>query len=279
MPEGHVLHRLARSLDEEFEGQPVESTSPQGRFADEAAAITGRAFAGAEALGKHLFVAFDGVPDRVHIHLGMAGRMAFGAGEPPAPRPAVRWRMIGAHGYTDLSGPAVCELIDADAVAAVEHRLGPDPLRSDTDPDRAWTKIHRSGKSIAALLMDQSVTAGVGNIFRAEVLYRNRIDPHLAGRLLRPSEWDAIWDDLVELMGAALSVGRIDTVRPEHMPEAMGRSPRVDAHGGEVYVYRRAGQQCYVCGSEIQTEVLEARNLFWCPTCQPRSRRRAPAKS
>lgn len=279
MPEGHVLHRLAHSLDEEFGDQTVESTSPQGRFADEAAAITGHRFAGAEALGKHLFVVFDGVPGQVHVHLGMAGRMVFGAGEPPAPRPAVRWRMIGAHGYTDLSGPAVCELIDAEAVAAVERRLGPDPLRSDADPERAWVKIHRSGKPIAALLMDQSVTAGVGNIFRAEVLYRNRIDPHLAGNLLRHAEWEAIWDDLALLMAAALSVGRIDTVRPEHMPEAMGRPPRVDAHGGEVYVYRRAGQRCYVCGGEVQTEVLEARNLFWCATCQPRSRRRLPATS
>ena len=61
---------------------------------------------------------------------------------------------------------------------------------------------------------------------------------------------------------------RIDTVRPEHTPEAMGRPPRVDDHGGEVYVYRRAHQPCHICGGEIRTADLAARNLFWCPACQ-----------
>lgn len=277
MPEGHVLHRLAHSVIDEFAGDIVESTSPQGRFADGAAEITGRRLSGAEAYGKHLFIAFDDLPAQVHVHLGMAGRMVFGGGNPPAPRPAVRWRMAGGHGYADLSGPAACELLDEAAMTTILRRLGPDPLRADADPERAWAKIRRSGKSIAALLMDQSVTAGVGNIFRAEVLYRNHLDPHMAGSLLTHPEWEAIWDDLVELMHAALTVGQIHTVRPAHMPDAMGRPPRVDAHGGEVYVYRRAGQHCYLCGSEVRTEVLEGRNLFWCPRCQPRTRRRKAA--
>lgn len=276
MPEGHVLHRLAHSVMDEFAGQKVESTSPQGRFADEAAEITGRELSGAEAYGKHLFIAFDGVPRQVHVHLGMAGRMEFGAGAPPTARDTVRWRMIGEHGYADLRGPAACELLDEAGRTKLLARLGPDPLRDDADPQRGWAKIHRSKKSIAALLMDQQVAAGVGNIFRAEVLYRHHIDPHMAGSLVTAEEWQAIWDDLVELMHAALAVGRIDTVYPEHMPDAMGRPPRVDAHGGEVYVYRRAGQQCYLCGTEVATEVLEGRNLFWCPKCQPRTRRRLP---
>ena len=58
-----------------------------------------------------------------------------------------------------------------------------------------------------------------------------------------------MWADLVELMAEGVRTGRIDTVRPEHTPEAMGRPPRVDDHGGEVYVYRRTGQPCLVCGS------------------------------
>ena len=65
--------------------------------------------------------------------------------------------------------------------------------------------------------------------------------------------------------------GRIDTVRPEHSPEAMGREPRKDDHGGEVYVYRRAGLPCYICGTPVAEKVMEGRNLFWCPTCQPAS--------
>ena len=63
--------------------------------------------------------------------------------------------------------------------------------------------------------------------------------------------------------------------QPEHSPEAMGRPARVDDHGGEVYVYRRAGQACHVCGSRVRTEILSGRNLFWCPRCQPAFRSRA----
>jgi DNA-formamidopyrimidine glycosylase len=276
MPEGHVLHRLAHAVMDEFAGQKVESLSPQGRFTDEAAEITGRELIDAEAYGKHLFITFDGVPRQVHVHLGMAGRMEIHAGAPSAPKDTVRWRMIGEHGFADLRGPAACELLDGPSMTALLDRLGPDPLREDADPERGWARVHRSKKPIAALLMDQQVAAGVGNIFRAEVLYRHRIDPHMAGNLVRHQEWQAIWDDLAELMHAAVAVGRIDTVYPEHMPEAMGRPPRVDPHGGEVYVYRRFGQQCYVCGTAVATEVLEGRNLFWCPKCQPRTRRRPP---
>jgi formamidopyrimidine-DNA glycosylase len=64
--------------------------------------------------------------------------------------------------------------------------------------------------------------------------------------------------------------GRIDTVRPEDSPEATGRDPRVDRHGGEVYVYRRAGQPCLVCGREVSLRVVEGRNLYWCARCQRR---------
>jgi len=78
-----------------------------------------------------------------------------------------------------------------------------------------------------------------------------------------------MWPDLVTLMRAGVRRGRIDTVRPEHTPRAMGRPARKDRHGGEVYVYRRAGQPCLICTTEIRTEVMADRNLFWCPTCQP----------
>jgi len=84
-----------------------------------------------------------------------------------------------------------------------------------------------------------------------------------------------LWDDLVVLMAEGVRVGRIDTVRPEHTPEAMGRPPRADDHGGEVYVYRRTGQACLVCTSTIRTDVLVGRNIFWCPQCQRRFRSRA----
>jgi formamidopyrimidine-DNA glycosylase len=123
--------------------------------------------------------------------------------------------------------------------------------------------------------MDQVVLAGVGNVYRAEVLFRHHIHPLRPGRTLRVGQWRAMWADLVELMGEGVRTGRIDTVRPEHTPEAMGRPPRVDDHGGEVYVYRRTGRPCLVCGSIVRTDVLAGRNIFWCPRCQRTFRSRA----
>jgi formamidopyrimidine-DNA glycosylase len=123
--------------------------------------------------------------------------------------------------------------------------------------------------------MDQAVLAGVGNVYRAEVLFRHRMHPLRPGRTLRRSQFESMWHDLVVLMHDGVRTGRIDTVHVDHTPESMGRAPRVDAHGGEVYVYRRQGQPCYVCGSRVRTEVLAGRNLFWCPRCQPVFRSRA----
>jgi formamidopyrimidine-DNA glycosylase len=123
--------------------------------------------------------------------------------------------------------------------------------------------------------MDQSVLAGVGNVYRAEILFRHRIHPLRPGRTLRRRQFQALWTDLVELMEYGVHTGRIDTVRPEHTPEAMGRPPREDDHGGEVYVYRRHGQECLVCGARVRTDTLAGRNLFWCARCQPVFRSRA----
>jgi endonuclease-8 len=139
---------------------------------------------------------------------------------------------------------------------------------------RGWERVRRSRAPIGGLLMDQSVLAGVGNVYRAEVLFRHRIDPLRPGASLRVGQWRAMWDDLVELMREGVRTGRIDTVRDEHTPEAMGRPARRDDHGGEVYVYRRTGQPCLVCGTAVRTAELQGRNLFWCPRCQRRYRPR-----
>jgi endonuclease-8 len=90
-----------------------------------------------------------------------------------------------------------------------------------------------------------------------------------------PSGADALGEQLDQVVAEGVRTGRIDTVRPEHTPEAMGRAPRKDDHGGEVYVYRRTGQPCLVCGTKVRTRELVGRNLFWCPRCQPTFRSRA----
>ena len=109
----------------------------------------------------------------------------------------------------------------------------------------------------------------MGNIYRAEVLFRHNISPYRPGKHLSRNEFDAMWDDLVVLMTQGTKRGRIDTVRPEHLPEIMGRTPRQDRHGGEVYVYRRAGDACYLCEAEIEMDEMQARKVYWCPACQP----------
>lgn len=269
MPEGHTLYRLAAEVEESFGGEAVRVSSPQGRFAEGAALVDGQVVEAAQSAGKHLFIRFAN-DQIIHIHLGLIGGLAFGDAPAPAPVGAVRLRIEGDQRYADLRGAMVCELVTAERMGELVGGLGADPLRVDADPDRAFERIHRSRKAIGALLMDQTVLSGVGNVYRAEVLFRARLNPLTPGQRVSRRRWNEIWDDLVELMAEGVRIGRIDTVRAEHGPEAMQRPPRVDDHGGEVYVYRRAGQPCHVCGSTVRTRVLAGRNLFWCPTCQRR---------
>ena len=278
MPEGHTLHRLAGELARTFGGLLVRVGSPQGRFADSAALLDGQVLEGAEAWGKHLFLAFAG--ERfVHVHLGLYGKLDVHdpVEEVPDPVGQVRLRIVRGDGtaYADLRGATACELLSAEQRDAIVARSGPDPIRPDADPALGWERVRRSRVAIGALLMDQSVLAGVGNVYRAEVLFRHRVDPFRPGSTLRRGQWQAMWQDLVVLMADGVRTGRIDTVRPEHTPEAMGREPRRDDHGGEVYVYRRHGRPCLVCGTSVRTEVMQQRNLFWCPRCQRRYRPRA----
>ena len=143
-------------------------------------------------------------------------------------------------------------------------RLGPDPLRRGADPGRAYARLSRSRVVLGALLMDQRVVAGIGNVYRAELLFRHRIDPFLPGTALPEERWAALWADLVTLMRTGVRTGRIVTVRAEHRARKRGPLSGEEA----VYVYRRAGEPCRVCGTMIRTQVLVGRNLFWCPSCQ-----------
>jgi endonuclease-8 len=205
----------------------------------------------------------------VHVHLGLYG--TFDEHALPAAEPVgqVRMRVVGNTHWADLRGPTRCEVLTDVEVAAVHARLGPDPLRRDADPDHVFARVSKSRTPIAVLLLDQKVLSGVGNVYRAEVLFRHNVHPLAPGTKIDRPLWDLLWADLVLLMRDGVKVGRIDTVRPEHLPEVTGRAPRQDRHGGEVYVYRRAGLPCLVCGTPVAAGELAGRNLYWCPTCQP----------
>lgn len=264
MPEGHTLHRLARLHQRRFGRAPVRVGSPQGRFHDGASLVDGHVLRKADAWGKHLFHHYDG-GHVVHVHLGLYGTFTeFVTAEMPDPVGMVRMRMVGAEYGTDLRGPTVCEVIGEPEIAAVVARLGPDPLRRGADPSPAWKRITKSRRTVGALLMDQSVIAGVGNVYRSELLYRHRIDPFRPGIRLDEPEFELMWTDLVALMAVGLRRGVIVVVRPEddHGP------PSYAPDRPRTYVYRRAGEPCRVCATTIRTAELEGRNVFWCPACQ-----------
>jgi endonuclease-8 len=215
VPEGHTLHRLAQSVDAAFAGTTPAVSSPQGPFAEGAALLDGRQVVEATAYGKHLFVEFDGEA-WLNVHLGLIGKFSVdritGYASVPPPWGAVRLRMVNQDYVADLRGAILCQVVTPDEAAATVARLGPDPLRSDADPERAWAKISRSGRTIAELLMDQAAVAGVGNVYRCEVLFRHRVSPFRPGREIRRRTWEAIWDDLVRLMPLGVAFNQILTM-------------------------------------------------------------------
>lgn len=278
MPEGHVIHRLADEFTRIFGTQRLHITSPQGRFATEAELVDGSRLERAEAFGKHLFLHFDAASDEhiIYIHLGLIGHLRFEDREKVWGQIRVRIETLDDDGSSEdttnlaanLRGPQWCRLITDEEYAIAVGKIGEDPIRDDANPRQVWAKVQRSKRSIGSLLMDQKLFAGVGNIYRAEVLFRHQQSPFTPGNAIDRSVFFAMWEDLVALMRQGVVDGEINTVRDEHTPEVMHRPARDDEHGGEVYVYRRAGDDCYVCGSDIAMKAYEGRNLFWCPTCQ-----------
>ncbi len=264
MPEGHTIHRLAREHTAVLVGRTVAASSPQGRFAAGAERLDGRRLERVQAYGKHLFYDFGSV-GWLHVHLGLYGSFATGPVPPPAPRGALRLRLRTGTAYVDLRGPTACELLAQPERAGILARLGPDPLRPAARAQPAYARISRSPTAIGALLMDQSVLAGVGNVYRAELLFRHGIAPHRPGRLVTEADWTPVWLDLRALMRSGVRTGRIVTTRPEHRDRRRGPASRADS----CYVYRRAGLPCRVCRTEVRTEEMVGRNLYWCPTCQP----------
>lgn len=283
MPEGHVIHRLADEFTRIFGTHRLHITSPQGRFATEAELVDGSRLERAEAFGKHLFLHFDAASDEhiIYIHLGLIGHLRFEDREKVWGQIRVRIETLDDDGSSgssssedatnlaaNLRGPQWCRLITDEEYAIAVGKIGEDPIRDDANPRQVWAKVQRSKRSIGSLLMDQKLFAGVGNIYRAEVLFRHQQSPFTPGNAIDRSVFFAMWEDLVVLMRQGVVDGEINTVRDEHTPEVMHRPARDDEHGGEVYVYRRAGDDCYVCGSDIAMKAYEGRNLFWCPTCQ-----------
>ena len=196
---------------------------------------------------------------------GDAGAPAPGLWEPPEPRGAVRLRLAGEHGVADLTGPAACELLDAEGLAAVRRRLGPDPLRADGDIEVFVAGVRRRRRPIGELLMDQSVISGVGNIFRAETLLRCGVSPFRAGDRLSADRVRSLWRDLVPLMEYGVATGFITTVEAADVPDPL---PEGDEEAARWYVYHRTARPCLRCGAPVRERTVAGRRLFWCAACQ-----------
>jgi endonuclease-8 len=298
MPEGNEIHRWAERHAAAFVGKIVQVDGPQGRFLD-SDVLCGRKLLRVMAVGKHL--GYDFGRDRIlHVHLGLQGDFTEGSGALPEVRGALRLRMWNAaavkkpavpgaskrHGWyskddgtghlqpeeiawVELRGPMDCSVYTNAMWEQLRERMGPDPLGDDPKgwdaPERAFEKIAKSRKPIGQLLMEQDVIAGVGNIYRAELLFRARQSPFTVGKDVAPAVLKKIWKDAGPLMRAGMVDRRIVTTL---VKDRSSKAAKVEV-GDEHYVYRRNGKPCRICGTAVKKmEGFAGRNLFWCSVCQ-----------
>lgn len=269
MPEGHTVHRTANQFNEYFGGRLLRVDSPQGRFSAAARLVDQQVLRTAVAVGKQLFLHFEN-DLTVRIHLGIYGKWRwYSEFTPSGAVEQVRARFFLEHPapsqvfLADLRGPTVCDVIDQHEVEAVLARLGPDPLNADyqgAELDRFVRRVTQSKTAIGQLLMDQSVIAGVGNVYRAELLFRAGLNPFVPGSKLAATQVQKIWEDAVVLMEIGVKTGVMIT--REELFDA--DPPKLERH----FVYKREGQRCRVCGADIALELMQARKLYWCPGCQ-----------
>ena len=298
MAEGHAVHGMARRV-RQLVGQPGRSSGEQTDAFDPAQ-VDGWVIRDAEAHGKHLLVHLgpthgaaaspdtsgptdNGPQVAGHFHLGMHGRVsvrrhrrALGQDGLPRTHPPVpahlAWRFLTGSFLLEVTRPTICELLDDAGVSALHTRLGPDPLRVDADPDLAVARLHRSRRAIGLLLLDQSVVSGIGNVYRAELLWRARIHPHSPGSSVPLDALEALWQDTIDLMSIGLGAGWIVT-HPEQLAAArhlLVRGEPVPRWPKRYAVYLRRGRPCPRCGAEVVSQRMGLQTAYWCPGCQVR---------
>jgi endonuclease VIII len=258
VPEGHTIHRAARDQRPMLVGHMLDIASPQGRFREGAALLDRQCCTAIDAYGKHLLYRFES-GEALHIHLGLFGQFRTAKLPAPEPRGAVRVRMKSQSHVVDINGPNCCEVLDPVQSGALIARIGPDVLRADADPERAWAKITRSRVAIGQLLMDQSVIAGIGNIYRSEILWRQRVHPAVPGNAIPRETFDGIWADAVQLLAIGVEKNAIITV-DRVKPSRSRYRERVNIFGKDA---------CPACDGPITRFELATRRVFACGSCQP----------
>lgn len=280
MVEGHQCHRVGHFHRRKLLGKIFQAHSPNGRFVEGAARINGKRLFRIEIHGKNLFYFFgngggDGSlvkqeeeDDTVclHFHFGMSGMFKViefdpkserGEGFPKA-RPTTRLELIQPEeGIVGHLSAMTVQHGGMDLYSGKVAALGEDPLRGDANVEEVWRKVSASKKSIGFLLMDQSVIAGVGNIYRAEILFKAGVHPEQPGNTLTRSEFDKIWYHSRDLLQRGFTAGSIVTVdEDENLPPPWTRR----------YIYNQS--KCPRCFSPIKSWDIASRKAYACVSCQ-----------
>ena len=225
--------------------------------------MSGKKLVAAKAHGKQLFLQF-GKPI-IRIHLGIYGKWSFQAfkSEVPAPVGEVRARFLIPNQLADLRGPTACEVMDEDGMNKSLSKLGPDPLAGDMtggNLEKFASKVRGSSRTIAELMMNQAVVSGIGNVYRAELLFRAKLNPFIPGKKIPVETLAEIWEDATKLMPLGVETGMMLT-REGFLKGA----PQLE---DRYYVYKRAGEKCRECGGKVSMELLAGRKLYFCKRCQ-----------
>lgn len=274
MPEGDTLFRTAAVLQEALTGKEV--VAARGRTEGAAMGrVVGARVEGVRSVGKHLLVGFaNGLT--LHTHLRMHGSWhRYRTGE--------AWRRSPARAVAVIEVPgAVAVCFDAPTAELMETRairlhpalaaLGPDMIEPEPNLAEAFRRLRspaRASTPIGEALLDQTALAGLGNVYRSEVCFIERVDPFAeVGDLDEPTVRQLL-ETGARLLRANRSGGeRITTT------DAIGGQPGSGGprgRGGNLYVYSRAGRPCRRCGTPIQSRTTGAlpRRTYWCPSCQP----------
>lgn len=281
MPELPEVEVLARYLLPVIRGKTIHSvdvrrakilkpTSPQ----DFQRALAGAKFTGLSRRGKYLLFALrakaSGKEFTLLGHLGMTGKMFVARKKEPLPKHAAVVFDLGRENFiyedTRYFGRMT---LDISAVA----KLGPEPLSNDFQPATFAQALKRSRQAIKVKLLDQSLVAGVGNIYASEALFRARISPKQAANRLTFAQVKKLWRMIRDVLGEAVAGG--STV-PLNFTGGksdglfyFGRAPGApDFYEERLQVYDRAGKPCLNCHRPIKRIVQAARSTFFCPHCQ-----------
>uniref|UniRef100_A0A1D1ZV89 DNA-(apurinic or apyrimidinic site) lyase n=1 Tax=Auxenochlorella protothecoides TaxID=3075 RepID=A0A1D1ZV89_AUXPR len=264
MVEGHQCHRVAHAHRRQLLGRRFKASSPNGRFTDGAAALHDQPLHRIEVHGKYLFYFFGTDPKDpivLHFHFGMSGAFRTTALPGPEPTATTRLQLLDQEAGTVSHLSAMTVLHGSrDLYDAKRSKLGPDPLREDADEELVWSTVSTSKKSIGLLLMDQSVVAGIGNIYRAEILYKAGVHPEQPGNTLSVEAFQRLWRHSVLLLQRGFATGSILTVDE-------GEAPSLGPAWARRYIYNQA--RCGRCGGRVATWDMAGRTVYACARCQP----------